>query len=382
MDLPRETPPIPLPEASAGTPLAPPLPSPTGPAVTSAVVPSSARIYTNSMAFLISTITHTAIFVVLALLTFSDQAVSILSLEVVESPSELEGDTEGDLQAVALERGTAAVTAPMASDVMEESEVTVETVSTQVDPSKLPVPRPETNDDRWVQNFDNWFQMAGPASSDELPQRGGGGAGAASNVAATMASAKAGSTPRLGDGANYYGIRADGKRFVFIVDASVSMYGPRWQSAVKELLDCLRGLPSNAEFYVIFFSNQTNLMFNQMPAEMEYARADLLTLQRVQEWILQVPMGRSTLPRDAIRYGLQMKPDAIFLLSDGEFRDSSLAYVRGQVQSAKHREEAMTPIHTIGLLSTMGFDTLVEIAQKTGGQFRQVRVPTQNWVGF
>ena len=62
-----------------------------------------------------------------------------------------------------------------------------------------------------------------------------------------------------------------------------------------------------------------------------------------------------------------MKPDAVYLLSDGKF-DSGLAQTVSQLQSFQR-----IPIHTIGFASRKGEPMLRAISQVSGGTYRYVR---------
>jgi hypothetical protein len=178
--------------------------------------------------------------------------------------------------------------------------------------------------------------------------------------------------PKLHQGANYYGIHAQGNRFVFVVDSSTSMAGIRWESAVRELLTCLGRLPADSEFYVIFFSDRTEYMFRKGPNEVEFQPNTYESLARTRQWISSIDLGRSTQPLAALRTAVDMEPDAVFLLSDGEFRDSTLTWLRSTINRKTRANELVVPIHAIGLFSQAGLGCLREVASRSGGEFRQV----------
>ena len=64
-------------------------------------------------------------------------------------------------------------------------------------------------------------------------------------------------------------------------------------------------------------------------------------------------------------------PDAIFLLTDGEFADRTAAFLREQNVS---RGPAMVHVHTIAFHSREGVKLLKRIARENSGQFRYVSV--------
>ena len=66
-----------------------------------------------------------------------------------------------------------------------------------------------------------------------------------------------GDKPMLGKGvASFYGAEAKGYRFVYIVDASRSMLGPRFIKACSELFNSITALDQYQSFYVIFFNTE------------------------------------------------------------------------------------------------------------------------------
>ena len=73
-----------------------------------------------------------------------------------------------------------------------------------------------------------------------------------------------------------------------------------------------------------------------------------------------------------------LKPDAIFLLSDGEIRDNTLS----ELQIYNHeiddqgKNRTLIPIHTVLLHSNVGFMTLKLIADENDGVFTPVTMTT------
>ena len=128
----------------------------------------------------------------------------------------------------------------------------------------------------------------------------------------------------LAKGAEFYGIRADGNTFVFIVDRSNSMRGDRLAEAKNELMYAVRKLTPDQRFYVIFFAGLTEFMrLKGTPVpETEPVAATTENLARLQAWVDSVQVEPWTNPFEAVEFALRLSPDAIFLLSDGEFTDN------------------------------------------------------------
>lgn len=206
--------------------------------------------------------------------------------------------------------------------------------------------------------------------------------GSKSNRTVAMAaSAKNGSSNKTGldpssqsmnrSGISYFGSRVMGKEFIFVVDGSGSMRGVRWNTAIQELMRSLNDLGSDTEFFIIFFDNSERPLFDHYPPTNAYLTNQGRTLQLVQEWIQNLQMGGGTQPSSALMMALEMNPDAIFLLSDGQIRDNSIAMLR-MINRNPATGMPLIPIHTILLMSEQGHLPLQVIAEENGGHFRNV----------
>lgn len=178
-----------------------------------------------------------------------------------------------------------------------------------------------------------------------------------------------------GKNAQFFGIGATGRNFVFIVDSSGSMGGRRWKNATRELSESLTGLQPNQQFYVIFFDHQTHLMFQgrvknfrkSRPLKMLSATEE--NVGRVNKWLKRIDLGRDTMPRHSFDYGLSLNPDAIFFLTDGEFNDGTYEYLMGIAAQSDN----VPTIHTVAFGNRSSGRTLEEIAKKFNGKFQFVR---------
>ena len=140
----------------------------------------------------------------------------------------------------------------------------------------------------------------------------------------------------VGDGksATFFGTKASGRRFVFVVDRSTSMqYGSnnfvsrelfnRYDVAKSELLHAIESLQPHQEFFVVMFAHNTMPMFGKRSVEetsetdFEMISATPENKHRFQQWVEEVRMGPGTDPRRALEIAIKMQPDAIFMLSDG-----------------------------------------------------------------
>jgi len=207
---------------------------------------------------------------------------------------------------------------------------------------------------------------------------GGNTGGNSASVIALAAGAGGGeeaATKPAKSRASFFGANAEGNRFVFVIDSSGSMRGPRWEALCKELIRAIKSLSPDQEFFVISFDSLAHPMFGVPPPRGKFLTAINKNVDRLQNWIRSVRLGNNTLPSTAVGLAMKLEPDAIFLLSDGEILDSTLNDLR--VWNRKKTDEgevkAAIPIHTVLLHSQIGYAALESIANENGGTFTPVQ---------
>ncbi len=149
---------------------------------------------------------------------------------------------------------------------------------------------------------------------------------------------------------------------VYVVDRSGSML--EWFEAVKEELKrSVSKLRRSQKFHVIFFNHQTPV--HNPPKKLVSAiRAQK---QRLFSFLEQVfPLGQ-TKPETALRQALEMKPDLIYLLSDGQ--DFPPGLFRRLDEWNKDRA---VQICTIAYVDSAGSELLELMAREHNGEFRYV----------
>ena len=217
-----------------------------------------------------------------------------------------------------------------------------------------------------------------PLGGPTTPALGGAGAGAGAGSGLGSGSGMG------GGGATFFGLAAEGRRFVYIVDKSGSMStgwdakpgnlsvgrpsgDTRWRRAVAELLKSIAKLPTVARFQAYLY----DAGLTSPPWDEDWVPAGGQGRSRVQSWLKRITPGGGTQPVDAIRSALllQPPPDAIFLLTDGEFEVEPALQV---LQSMKE-QGVRCPVHTVALGSQAGTDTLRELSRVTGGRTRVVK---------
>lgn len=184
----------------------------------------------------------------------------------------------------------------------------------------------------------------------------------------------------------FFGTRAYGNRFVFVLDISFSMGargGERFQRACDELLRSVSELQPGQGYYVLLFCWRTEQMFHR-PA-LEYVEVSPGHVEKLRRWIYDVRLGGGTDPRRALSLARRLKPDAIFLLSDGHFNEPQLPQsdsgwfdladekVEGDVQQGVQLFFNNKPIHTVAFENPFTSEVMREIAETTGGKSRYVK---------
>ncbi|MEM9644297.1 MAG: hypothetical protein AAF989_04825 [Planctomycetota bacterium] len=176
----------------------------------------------------------------------------------------------------------------------------------------------------------------------------------------------------------FCGIRGGGNHFVYLVDSSKSM-GDAFIAARLELLRSIESLRQDQRFYIIFFDAEPDFMRLASPNLNEPASvlATPKNKQLARQWAMRVAPNRGKAPYDPLAFALKLKPDAIFLLSDGEFpeRIVDLLTEQNRVENLFGDVKHVSMIHTIGYHSRVGEDRMSQIARENGGQYRHVPEP-------
>ena len=118
-----------------------------------------------------------------------------------------------------------------------------------------------------------------------------------------------------------FGLRPVGKRFVYVLDCSRSMNHPhdseaktRFKRMQMELLNSIKTMSAEQEFYFIFFNDYVIRMpsRNLVPASHDL-KVKYLT------WMAQLQADGNTEPKGALYAAMKLNPDVIYFLTDGTF---------------------------------------------------------------
>lgn len=169
-----------------------------------------------------------------------------------------------------------------------------------------------------------------------------------------------------GSKTGFFGIHPEGTRFIYVVDCSNSMNAPheeaktRFQRLKLELLKSIGGLREDMQFYVIFFSSEA---FPMPATEMQFASPQ--NKQLYLHWVAKARAFGGTDPANALKHALKLRPDVIYLLTDGDFDEK---FGKRLDKINKHR----VAIHTFGFGDKAADKLLRHIAENNRGTYTYV----------
>lgn len=173
-----------------------------------------------------------------------------------------------------------------------------------------------------------------------------------------------------GGAAKFFGVEAVGTRFAYIVDISGSMQGPKLRAMKIELIESTSALLEHMQFYVVFFSSDSN----PMGGRTRWTRADETGKSWARDRTNEVNAFGGTNPLTAFQlvFDLTPRPDAIYFMTDGLFDAETAKEVARMNKRGKR-----VPIHTIGfdMQSDDAVKLLKQIAEESGGRYSPVGFP-------
>lgn len=180
----------------------------------------------------------------------------------------------------------------------------------------------------------------------------------------------------------FAGIDGGGSHFVYLVDSSNSM--KNFNEARMELLRSVDSLQPDQRFYVVFYDQKPSYMRISDPQADEEAsvRATPANKLALRRWAMAVQQDKGLSPVDVLRFAFELRPDVIFLLSDGQFSEKTEAVIKERnLQENLFGESG--PISIIHTIRYPGYSTgeaqkaevqMRRIAEANGGQYRNVVV--------
>jgi von Willebrand factor type A domain len=168
-------------------------------------------------------------------------------------------------------------------------------------------------------------------------------------------------------GPGFFGLKADAKSIVFVVDCSGSMntrHNSEWKTRFKrvkyEMLKSVTGMNAGQRFYIIFFNNKPV----RMPARGLLPATPAVKTDAL-KWMARQSADGGTDPRAALRYALRLQPDMVYFLTDGAFSPR----VRRALLSVQQYRVA---IHTFVFGNPAGEAAMKQIAVQNRGKYTYI----------
>lgn len=177
----------------------------------------------------------------------------------------------------------------------------------------------------------------------------------------------------------FFGASGGGNHFVYLVDNSGSMddVAPDgFDLARNEVLRAVDSLREDQRFYVIFFGEQTLPMQlgpgGDTPSHSVYATAE--NKLSLRSWAMSLGMQSGKWPEEALELAFELRPDCIFLLTDGAMpaRVESFIAERNLIDNLFDGPQPRSIVHTIGFHNESGGAQLRSIAAANGGTYHFV----------
>ncbi len=173
-----------------------------------------------------------------------------------------------------------------------------------------------------------------------------------------------------GGGAKFFGVEAQGTRIAYIVDRSGSMRGEKLELTKIELFESINTLLEHMSFTVVMFSTNSYSLggrsgwIEASDSGKRWAERNIRTIDAAG--------GTEVGPALQIVFDTKPKPDAIYLMTDGQLNNAPLIIERlARVNTGRDR----IPIHCLAFGNDADVITLQQIAKDSGGTFTKVNAP-------
>ncbi len=200
----------------------------------------------------------------------------------------------------------------------------------------------------------------------------------ASSVTEAAQSAIAGS--KMLACAEFFGAKATGNTFVYIVDSSPSMRRDgAFEAARKEIVRSLMSMKQKQRYFVSFFGREIDPMvfeFGVIERYPVYANPENLT--KTIDWLGRVQVQKEGLPpNNALTEAIAMQPDGIFLLFDGDTKVDVAKHLRrvNRTDDIISAGLPKVPLHVIHFYQEEFQVQMRQVASENGGTYRFIPRP-------
>ncbi|XZE32530.1 vWA domain-containing protein [Pirellulaceae bacterium SH501] len=184
----------------------------------------------------------------------------------------------------------------------------------------------------------------------------------------------------LAPGAEFFGVKATGNTFVYIVDCSPSMRRDNaFDFAKQEITRSLKSMKPTQRFSILFFGKEVErLEFSPgMPEEFPVP-ATPENVDKALRWMARCSIQKEGLPpNDALDLAIQMQPDGVFLLFDGDTRVDVPKHLGQSNRSTDilTEGEPRVPIHVVHFFLEEFAPSMQRVAAENLGTYRFIPRP-------
>ncbi|AMV33056.1 hypothetical protein VN12_13105 [Pirellula sp. SH-Sr6A] len=181
-------------------------------------------------------------------------------------------------------------------------------------------------------------------------------------------------------GAEFFGVKATGNTFVYIVDCSPSMRRDNaFDFAKQEITRSLRSMKPSQRFSILFFGKEVErLEFSPGQPEEFPVPATPENVEKTLRWLARCSIQKEGLPpNDALDMAIAMQPDGVFLLFDGDTRVDVPKHL-GQANRSTDiltSGEPRVPIHVVHFFLDEFASTMQRVASENLGTYRFIPRP-------
>ena len=220
-----------------------------------------------------------------------------------------------------------------------------------------------------------------PAIAIESGTQPGETATPSSAVAQSSSSSMQGMTgSKMVSGAEFFGVKATGNTFVYIIDCSPSMRKENaFQAAKAEVFRSFASMKPKQRYYISFFGKEIDpLVLHGTEAEKYPIYATRENVLKTQEWMNRVAIQKEGWPpNDALEQAIAMQPDGIFMLFDGDTKVDVAKFLRqvNRTDDILSEGSPKVPIHVIHFFQEDFRMQMMTVAKENGGTYRFIPKP-------
>jgi hypothetical protein len=175
------------------------------------------------------------------------------------------------------------------------------------------------------------------------------------------------SSSAAGGSAKFFGVEARGSRFAYICDISGSMAGERINALKGALSTSIDGLLEHTHFAIVLYNGEAYpITKDRWVSATDRSKRDVKREISVQ----QAFGGTDPVPAFSVVFDMKPRPDAIYFMTDGRFRNPDRVMMA--IARMNDRGRTRTPIHCITFVDRSSEEVMRKIAQRSRGTYTHI----------